>query len=161
MVTETTSFLARNRSKVIAVLAVGAVVAVAGFLWFRPDKLFLDAKVEQSFDVPTATLASGSFEAIAHPTSGTASIVETAQGRELRLQDFRTDNGPDLVVWLSEAEPGGDHAGGFIDLGVLQGNIGNQVYSIPDDLDLSRYRSVVVWCRRFTVGFGVAGLASA
>lgn len=153
-------FLRRNRSRVIAVLAVGAVVVAAGFLWFRPDKLFVDDTVDQRFDEPGTTLASGPFEGLSHPTSGTARIVETGQGRELRLEDFRTDNGPDLVVWLSEAEPGGDYGSGFVDLGGLRGNVGNQAYAIPPDLDLDAYRSVVIWCRRFTVGFGVAGLSA-
>jgi hypothetical protein len=41
---------------------------------------------------------------------------------------------------------------------VLSGNIGNQNYVIPADVDLDRYDSVVIWCRRFTTSFGVADL---
>jgi hypothetical protein len=45
-----------------------------------------------------------------------------------------------------------------VDLGKLKGNKGNQNYTLPADLDLSRYRSAVIWCKRFAVGFGVAPL---
>ena len=37
----------------------------------------------------------------------------------------------------------------FIDLGDLQGNIGNQNYEIPPVVDLAVYDTVVVWCVRF------------
>jgi hypothetical protein len=46
----------------------------------------------------------------------------------------------------------------FVSLGKLKGNIGSQNYELPDDLNLSRFKSAVVWCKRFAVGFGVAGL---
>ena len=48
---------------------------------------------------------------------------------------------------------------GFVDLGALKGNIGDQNYDVPADLDLSRYRAVSIWCRRFSVNFGAAPLA--
>jgi predicted alpha/beta hydrolase len=50
---------------------------------------------------------------------------------------------------------------GFIDLGVLKGNIGNQNYSLGSDLDLGKYRAVSIWCKRFSVNFGAAALRRA
>jgi hypothetical protein len=47
---------------------------------------------------------------------------------------------------------------GFIDLGVIKGNIGDQNYSLPNDLDLAKYRAVSIWCKRFSVNFGAARL---
>jgi len=47
---------------------------------------------------------------------------------------------------------------GFIDLGPLKGNRGNQNYAVPAGTDLSKFKSAVIWCRRFLVGFGVAPL---
>ncbi len=105
------------------------------------------------------TAASGSFVDGAHPTSGSA-VVLTDGGtqRVLRLEeDFATDNGPDLNVYLASSADGfGDE---YIDLGDLKGNIGSQNYEIPADVDLSVYDTVVVWCVRFGVGFGSAELA--
>jgi hypothetical protein len=105
-------------------------------------------------------LASGSFEPIAHPGSGTATVIELPNGqRKLTFTDFETDNGPDLRVYVTKGDPseGGD-IGEFIDLGALKGNVGNQQYDVPNDLDLADYKAVVVWCRAFSVGFTSAPL---
>ena len=50
---------------------------------------------------------------------------------------------------------------GFVDLGALKGNIGDQNYDVPASLDLAKYRAVSIWCRRFSVNFGAAPLAEA
>ena len=47
---------------------------------------------------------------------------------------------------------------GFIDLGVLKGNIGDQNYQLGSDVDLAKYRAVSIWCKRFSVNFGAAAL---
>ncbi|MGH9531728.1 MAG: DM13 domain-containing protein, partial [Terriglobales bacterium] len=47
---------------------------------------------------------------------------------------------------------------GFVDLGALKGNQGDQNYDLPKDLDLSKYQSVSVWCKRFGVNFATAPL---
>jgi len=47
---------------------------------------------------------------------------------------------------------------GFVDLGVLKGNIGDQNYVLGSDLDLAKYRAVSIWCKRFSVNFGAAAL---
>lgn len=147
---------------------------VGGFLWFRPDKIFVEQTVEESapsgFATPTATasgaggpavLSSGAFVSLEHRTSGTAKIIRLADGsRVLRLEGLDTSNGPDLVVYLSPADPDPSdwkkYARGAVDLGRLKGNRGNQNYAIPASVDLSKFRSAVIWCRRFVVGFGAA-----
>jgi hypothetical protein len=40
----------------------------------------------------------------------------------------------------------------------LKSNVGNQQYEIPDDVDLDKYSTVVIWCRAFSVEFGAAQL---
>jgi hypothetical protein len=109
-----------------------------------------------------ATLARGSFRSLEHGTTGTALLLELPDGSHvLRFEDLDTLNGPDLRVYLSElgSDLGmHDYGERFVDLGGLKGNQGNQNYDIPSDLDVSRYRSAVIWCRRFSVGFGVAPL---
>jgi hypothetical protein len=108
------------------------------------------------------TLAAGEFVGRSHPTSGTAVVIgDGGSQRVLRLEDFRTDNGPDLFVYLSASPadaPAGDFDDDFVDLGALKGNVGEQNYGIPADVDLERYATVVIWCRRFTVVFGAAAL---
>ena len=48
---------------------------------------------------------------------------------------------------------------GALSLGRLKANQGNQNYEVGAGVRLGRYRSVVVWCRRFTYAFGAADLA--
>jgi len=104
-------------------------------------------------------VASGGFVPLAHPGTGTAAVVELAEGgRVLTLTGFGTDNGPDLRVYLTERDPAGGDIGAFVDLGALAGNQGDQQYAVPDDLDLVRYPNAVIWCRAFAVGFTSAAL---
>ena len=66
-----------------------------------------------------------------------------------------------LVVWLTK-NPALGEADRFDDdhvsLGPLKGNVGDQNYVVPADVDSSGYASVVVWCDRFDVPFGAADL---
>lgn len=177
----------RHPRATVVVATIGVALLVFGVLWFEPHKLFVEQRVDerlpgQAVPAPemeaageepaeemaaaeTSVLAEGEFVSLEHQTKGTALVVETADGRRfLRFQGFETSNGPDLVVYLSTKEPAGpdDWYGydqDFVDLGVLKGNIGNQNYAIPDDVDLNRYSTAVVWCRRFTVGFAAAPLS--
>ena len=118
--------------------------------------------VESDETAGPRTLRKGSFRSLEHETSGRASIVRLEDGRTfLRFENLATSNGPDLRVYLSEVPASDDwYAYGerFIDLGPLKGNLGNHNYLIRAGTGLSRYKSAVIWCRRFTVGFGVAPL---
>jgi hypothetical protein len=180
------ALLSKHRTLVgIAVIAALAVIVFV-FVYFEPHKLFIDDTVseavpESAVTNPEAdisvengegdsstrsfsrtTLAEGPFHGLEHDTSGKAVLLDLADGRRfLRFEDFETSNGPDLRVYLSEIPAGDDwfaYGERFIDLGPLKGNIGDQNYEIPPGTDLSRYRSAVVWCRQFSVGFGVAPL---
>ena len=46
----------------------------------------------------------------------------------------------------------------LVNLGKLKANNGNQNYNIPDGTDLSKYDSVLIWCKQFSVLFGNAEL---
>ncbi|MBV8148850.1 MAG: DM13 domain-containing protein [Candidatus Eremiobacteraeota bacterium] len=110
-----------------------------------------------------AALESGTLVAGAHDTAGTVTIYKLDNGnRLLRLTNFRTSNGPDVHIYLTSAEKvnaNGDVTGGkYLDLGSLKGNIGDQNYTIPTNVDLADYHSVSVWCARFHVNFGAAQL---
>ena len=109
------------------------------------------------------TLVSGEFISRSHETSGRALVLnDGSEQRFLRFEDFRTDNGPDVNVWLSSAPPDAparDFLDDWVDLGDIKGNVGAQNYEIPPSVDLDRYSTVVIWCVRFSVAFGTAGLA--
>ncbi|MCZ6789800.1 MAG: DM13 domain-containing protein [Chloroflexi bacterium] len=98
-----------------------------------------------------------------HKGSGQVTIYRGPDGSHLlRLEDFKTTNGPDLHVILTPHQnPGRQNdvkTPGYVDLGKLKGNIGNQNYPIPDDIDVTAQNSVVIYCMPFHVIFSVAQL---
>lgn len=150
-------------------LTLLALIVAAGAAWyaFRPERLVIDQKVNEQFPTAAAAasnkLATGQFHSGAHETKGTATVFQLADGKKtLRLSDFATSNGPDVHVYLVAANDAKDNdavtKAGFIDIGSLKGNIGDQNYDLPADTDLSKYRAVTIWCKRFSVNFGTAPL---
>lgn len=89
-----------------------------------------------------------------HDAAGNAKVIAAEDGRVLRLEEFRSTNGPDLYVYLSVDKEATD----YVNLGKLKGNIGNQNYEIPNGTDLSKYDTVLIWCQQFSVLFGSAAL---
>ncbi len=181
---------ARRRRRWPWIAAAVAVACTAFVLyWFQPQKVFIDDRVDE--EIPTATgdtvevppsggavtappgssapteplvLASGEFVSLDHGTSGTARVLQLADGtRIVRLEGLDTSNGPDLFVYLSTNAASGDEGvfdDEYVNLGRLKGNKGDQNYDLPTDVDLARFASVVVWCDRFDSAFGAADLAA-
>jgi Electron transfer DM13 len=103
-------------------------------------------------------LGAGAFESAAHETTGRATLIRLAEGgRVLTLTHFETDPGPDLRVYLVTGNA--DELGDVVDLGALKGNRGDQQYEVTGSVDPDRFRTVVIWCRAFSVAFGSARLA--
>ena len=101
-----------------------------------------------------------------HKGSGDATIWDLGtDGFVLRFENFNVINGPDLRVLLTtHPDPmsrGDVHADDvdYVELGKLKGNIGNQNYLIPNDLNVDDYHSVVIYCKPFQVVFSVAPLS--
>jgi len=159
-------------------IGIGLIALAGAWYAFRPELLFVNKTVNEA--LPTAqsgsmamakstepmVLAKGDFRGLAHETKGAATVHQVGEGtRVLRLTNFETSNGPDVHVYLVAAEVAKDDAtvkhAGFIDLGSLKGNKGDQNYDIPTDTDLNKYKSVSIWCARFGVNFGAASLAMA
>ena len=159
-----------QRTLIIGLIVL--VIAVGAWYAFRPERLFINQRVNEQFpssasaasNKPVA-LAAGQFHSVAHETRGTATVYQLPDGRKtVRLTDFETSNGPDVNVYLVAADDAGDNdtvtRAGFLPLGSLKGNIGDQNYDLPADVDLSKYKAVTIWCRRFSVNFGTAPLKS-
>lgn len=126
-----------------------------------PDRTAAEA---MPADAPVV-VATGEFtdaDAI-HKGSGRAILYALPDGRHvLRFEDFRTTNGPALVVYLARHPSPASAADvtdqGYLSLGELKGNVGNQNYPIPADVDVAGYGSVVIWCELFDVLFSPAAL---
>jgi len=170
-----------RRKWVWVVGVVLVILAAVTLVWFQPQKLLYDHRVDEQLPIaadqsgppvprrgPSAAavrpveLASGRFVSREHQTRGSARVLRLSDGRVVvRFEGFATSNGPVLVVWLSK-NPAHGEAGAFdddhVDLGPLKGNIGNQNYIVPGDVDSTAFSSVVVWCDRFDVPFGAADL---
>ena len=90
-----------------------------------------------------------------HNAKGLAKILTISNGSQiLRLENFKSTNGPDVHLYLSNNKQAND----FIDLGRLEANNGNQNYKIPMDIDFNHYGYVLIWCKPFSVLFGSAQL---
>lgn len=168
------------RRKVWVVGGVLAILAAVALVWFQPQKLLYSDRVDEGLpevaqqaesSVPgqrsaaaaqPVELASGDFVSREHQTRGSARVLRLADGRVIvRFEDFATSNGPVLVVWLSKNPargPAEEFDDEYVLLGALKGNIGNQNYTLPGDVDSAAFASVVVWCDRFNVPFGAADL---
>src|SRR5215475_10861600 len=130
----------------IAILVAAVAVLVAWYA-FRPERLVVNRRINEAMPAeqggsPTQVLESGRFYSILHPTAGIATIYQMGdKTRVLRLTNFRTSNGPDVHVYMVAANDAKDastvESAGFIDLGVIKGNVGDQNYMLGRDLDLA------------------------
>jgi hypothetical protein len=146
---------------------LGAIAGAA--FWYLASPLWIDRVVNEDLarGADAMVVAEGRFrdaDAV-HRGQGLARVVALASGGvEVQLSEFSVTNGPDLELWLSDhpdPSTAADVTGGqWLSLGLLKGNIGDQRYSVPAGTDLSRYRSVVVWCEQFGVLFSPAPLGA-
>jgi hypothetical protein len=158
------------------IIALGAIVVIGGWYAFRPERLFVNQTVNESLApvvqqaggamaTENVAVTSGIFHGVHHETTGNATVYRRADGtRVLRLTNFATSNGPDVRIYLVAAQDASDNEtvtkAGFIELGAMKGNQGDQNYDIPETVDLAKYRAVTIWCRRFGVNFATAPLGA-
>jgi hypothetical protein len=128
--------------------------------------LFLYAGAAQAQEKAAKVLTKGEFHNADKTGSGMATIYQLADGkRVLRLTNFSVANGPDLHVRLIKADDATNTASvaktDHVELGKLKGNEGSQNYVVPENVDLSKYKVVSIWCNRFSVNFAAAPLTAA
>jgi hypothetical protein len=160
-----------RRATVLAFLIGGVLGAGAGFvgglflfpfLFPPPPGMDTLAETERARTVATGTFIHADPSDPVHYGSG--SVTVTAQSVFLEA-DFKVGPGPAYHVYLSpraEIRRSADvTAAPFVDLGRLRAFEGSQRYALPPGIDLSRYRSVVIWCAEFSVLISPAHLAAA
>jgi len=150
-------FPASDAARLEATRAMAAAMAA-------PTKQ-MDEPMPGSTVAEARLLARGEFYPVAHEGRGVAGIYQLEDGsRLIRFEDFEVLNGPDLHVWLVPVDPVPNTIGveipGYYDLGELKGNIGDQNYDFPTEVDLTRPWSVVIWCVPFRVPFAAAHLTA-
>jgi hypothetical protein len=106
--------------------------------------------------LPSGTvLAMGSFNSNVHTTSGTVKVVREVSNKiYLLFENFKTDNGPDLRVWVSPSTTGTPYQ----EIGLLKAVSGNFSYELNATINYTANNRVLVWCKDFSILFGHAVL---
>jgi hypothetical protein len=155
--------------------------------WWLGSPLFINKTVEEDFPATTSAVAStgndeqtasgqsvlgsepvavytGNFrdEDRLHRGTGTATVYALDDGSSLlRLEELDVTNGPDLYVLLMNDPEGRDKDLGYVNLGRLKGNRGNQNYEVPSDVNVDDFKAVMIYCQAFHVVFSTAPLMAA
>jgi hypothetical protein len=171
---------ARRRPRVTATAAAVTLAVALPLGWYLGSPLFLSSTVSEpapsvAAQAPSLTPAMGATASPAtaslierrgqfqgadefHFGRGTARLIETAPGTfTVRLENFEVRNGPDLYVYLSPSANG--YAKGAVEMSRLKADRGNQNYPVKPGTDVSAVRSVVIWCKQFSVLFATATLS--
>lgn len=115
-------------------------------------------------DIGAATVWQGRFRD-AEPTrkgSGQVELVKTERGWQARLTGFSVTPGAGLELWLvAHADPKKPRdvtKSKYLSLGTLRSPKGDQVYTLPDDVDPAQFKSLVIWSKQFDAFFAAAPL---
>jgi Electron transfer DM13 len=146
----------------------GMIVPALGFLTIFMLGTFsiiqsqtIEAQEQQQQQQKPVSALSGQFIGTGdgiHNAEGVAKEISLEDGRKfIRFENFKVTNGPNLFVYLATDKSASD----FVDIGQLKANNGNQNYEVPDGTDLTKYDTVLVWCKAFSVLFGSAELTAA
>lgn len=151
-----------------SIVAVAALAVLVPAIYYLASPLWIRTSLNEPTAAAPPALAAGESGRVLqrgefrgaddfHFGRGRATLSEAAPGRyTLRVEDFSVRNGPDLFVYLSTNPDG--YASDAINLGRLKASDGAFNYDIPEGSDISRVKSVIVWCRQFSVLFATATL---
>lgn len=129
--------------------------------------------IEATSTTPTSTTGGGSTTPITPPqdatlllqgafmsansytTTGNVKVYEDKnKKRTLIFENFKTNNGPDLKIYIAE-----DNAiTNFIQITDKVNINGSYSLPIPDNVDLKKQKTIVIWCKAFSRAFGTASL---
>ena len=166
--------------KNIKIIIPIAIVGIAGISWlafgfFGIQALFADKKIDE--DIPDTVskliesggsnglIGKGEFEQgdSTYTIKGSVFLSEVDGKVNLTLKDFDVTNGPNLFIYAVKTKSTDNQTvkqtvadGGFVNLGVLKGNIGSQNYVLDEKIDLEEYQVISIWCQRFSRNFGSA-----
>jgi Electron transfer DM13 len=131
-----------------------AIIAVSSFFVISCKKNNVPDAASET--LPTGTvISSGTFTSNAHPSSGTVKVVKDAANNTfLVFENFKTDNGPDVHVWLSPNTTGTTYQ----EVGLLKAVSGSFSYALGSSFNYTTNNRVLLWCKSFSVLFGNAVL---
>lgn len=109
-----------------------------------------------NIDITKTAESTGIFSNGVHAVSGTVKVVvdkTDATKKFLSFENFKTDAGPDLYIYLAEDKM----AIGSVSVTKLD-KTGTFTVGIPSTANLAKQKYVLVWCKQFAVHFGSAKL---
>lgn len=155
------------KKKIFYVLGVVMSIAIIVFGYYTLSPLFITIRVDEALPeerrVESNSVAKSQAQIVpspvmgtaGHPASGTARRIETDGKWYIRYENFKTINGPDIYVYLAKDL----EAKGYVSLGKVKATEGNVNYEVPQNVDPTEYRYVMVWCKQFGVLFNYADLS--
>ncbi|MFN8015692.1 MAG: DM13 domain-containing protein [Acidimicrobiia bacterium] len=134
------------------------IIFVVSFIlfYFEPQAALLSKTGKEK--IIGEKIEKATWKSREHKTTGTVFITKKNDVEFVRFENLSTTNGPDLKVYLATNIQNDGTPVEFIDLGDLKANKGNSNYKVPGNVDLSSYKYVVIWCKRFSVSFADARL---
>jgi hypothetical protein len=84
---------------------------------------------------------------------GTVKVFEKSGKRTLVFENFSSDGGPDLYIYLAEDAS----LSNAVEVQKLT-NTGSFFLEAPETFDPGRQRTVLIWCKSYSVLFGHAKL---
>jgi preprotein translocase subunit YajC len=145
---------------IIPIIVVVILILATWFLFFAPQEkkeIHEESPLEMKDGMPNnaTVIAQGTFKGTSYDVSGKALLISVDNKHVLRLEDFESESGPGLYVYLA-ADLNADN---YLDLGKLKAEIGNINYDVPANTDFKTYNKVLIWCEPFDVLFGSADLS--
>jgi hypothetical protein len=148
---------------------IAALVIASTALGFAvvSQSSFVSAQTVQSATTVETVLNFGKLSSVGAPTQGSVTVVRKTDGSTvLRLQNLKTEAGPDLHVYLygagvpAKTDTAKTVKGvKYVDLGKLPAPFsGFYEYKIPANTDLSAFKSAIIWCDVASVTFAGAAL---
>jgi electron transfer DM13 len=156
--------------------ALAAFAALSVLVWYLGSPLFVRTFANEALPTAPAAAATASGQASASPTASSAPagarvlsmgqlgyvdsihngkgpvrLVEVDGQRFVRFEDVAITNAPDVHVYLSRETGGKWSEASSLYLGALKATNGSFNYDVPAGAEVSAYKSVVVWCRAFSV----------
>lgn len=153
--------------KLFYIIGIPISTILLAFAYYTISPLFINIKIDEALPEAKQTESKAMEKSqtqivsvqvmgtTGHPASGTARIIEVDGKRYVRYENFKTINGPDLYIYLAKDLDAKE----YVNLGTLRATEGNVNYEIPNGVNLSEYKYVMVWCKIFGILFNYADIS--
>ena len=167
-----------TRSRVARGAAIVSAILIVAAAWYLGSPLFIRTTASEALPTPppsmSETFPRATIPASIGPTARVVATMDVARGElqyvdalhngkgpvtlllvgdrhVLRFENVAITNAPDVHVYLSRDTGGKWSEGTSVYLGPLKATNGSFNYDVPAGTDVTRFKSVVVWCRAFSV----------